>query len=321
MQATVYDRYGPPEVLELAEVDKPVATGDRILIKLRAASLNRSDWEALTGTPLYARMGGLRAPGTPILGSDIAGTVEAVGEDVTRFKPGDDVFGDVLYFGSRGFAEYVAVREKATLTIKPPTLSFEEAAALPQAGVIALQAFRGRGKVSKGQDVLINGAGGGGGSFAIQIAKAQGARVTGVDTAEKFDFMRSVGADRTIDYRTEDFTKSGRYDVILDLVAHRSLFAIRRALKQGGRYLLVGGSMWRLFQTAVVGWPLSKLGSRYSGVLGVKPNREDLEHLADLVVKDGLKVHIDRTYTLDQVPAALDDLGAGRSRGKLVITI
>ncbi len=321
MKAVVYERYGPPDVLELKDVAMPTVKDDGVLIKVRAASVNRSDWETLVGTPSYARVGGILRPKTPILGSDIAGVVEEIGKEVTRFQPGDEVFGDILYYGAKGFAEYVAVSERAPLVSKPAGLSFEAASALPQAGVIALQAFRKKGSVEPGQSVLINGAGGGAGSFAIQIAKSLGTQVTGVDRAEKFDFMRSMGADHVIDYNAEDYTKSGKYDLILDLVAHRSIFAIRRAVAAMGKYFVVGGSTTRLIQTAVVGGLMSVLGDRHLGVLVMQPNGDDVNQLADLVLKGELKVPIDGEYDLSDVPKALARLGAGESKGKLVITM
>ncbi len=231
MKAITYTRYGPPDVLQLSEVKKPIPTDDEMLVKVRSVSVNRSDWETLTGRPLYARFGGLFKPRNPILGSDVAGTVEAVGKNHAQFKPGDEVFGEMPgYCG--GFAEYVCARAN-TWALKPAGLTFEQAAAIPQAGVIALQGLRDR--VQPGQSVLINGAGGGSGSFAIQLAKRYGAEVTGVDNGGKLDFIRSLGADYVMDYSREDFTRTGRrYDLILDLIADRSAFAYARALKPQG---------------------------------------------------------------------------------------
>ena len=242
MKAIVYTKYGPPEVLQLKEVAKPTPKDDEVLIKVRAVSVNRSDWEGLRGKPLYARIGGLLRPRHQILGSDVAGRVEMAGRNVRRFQPGDEVFGDILpRLG--GFAEYVCARESA-LALKPASLTFEEAASIPQAAVIALQAIRDKGRVQPGQKVLINGAGGGAGTFAVQLAKLYGAEVTGVDNTGKLDFMRSLGADHVIDYTREDFTKNGnQYDLILDIVAHRSVFAYARALRPTGSYYAVGGSV------------------------------------------------------------------------------
>ncbi len=252
MKAIVRYRYGSPDVLKLEEVEKPTPSDDEVLIKIHAVSINGSDREGLIGKPLYVRIGGLRKPGYPILGSDIAGRVEQAGKNITQFKPGDEVFGEIPgYHG--GFAEYACAPEN-TLTRKPVSLTFEEAAAIPQGGVIALQGIREKGQVQPGQQVLINGAGGSAGSFAIQLAKLYGAEVTGVDNTGKMDFLRSLGADHVIDYTKEDFTKQRKqYDLILDLIAHRSVFAYKRALKPNGTYFFVGGSVWTLFQILFLG--------------------------------------------------------------------
>src|SRR2546428_8357661 len=233
MKAIVYTKYGPPEVLQHKEVERPAPTDDEVLIKVQAVSVNRSDWEILTGTPLYARMGGLLKPRHHILGSDIAGRVEMAGRNIRRFQPGDEVFGDILGRNG-GFAEYVCAREKS-LALKPASMTFEEVAAIPQAAVIALQGIRDKGKVQPGPKVLINGAGGGAGAFAVEPAKSYGAEVAGVDNAGKLDFMRSLGADHVIDYTRQDFSKNGKqYDLILDVIAHRSVSAYTRALNANG---------------------------------------------------------------------------------------
>jgi len=230
MKAIVRYQYGSPEVLKLEEVEKPTPKDDEVLIKIHAVSINGSDREGLIGKPLYVRIGGLRKPGYLILGSDIAGRVEQAGKSITHFRPGDEVFGKIPgYHG--GFAEYACAPE-STLLRKPDSLTFDEAAAIPQGGVIALNGIREKGQVQPGQHVLINGAGGSAGSFAVQLAKLYGAEVTGVDNAFKIDFLRSLGADLVIDYTREDFTKTGKqYDLILDLIAHRSVFAYRRGAK------------------------------------------------------------------------------------------
>jgi NADPH:quinone reductase-like Zn-dependent oxidoreductase len=241
MKAVVYTRYGPPDVLRLADVETPTPKDDEVLVKVSAVSLNASDWEVLRGKPLYSRLSGPFRPRKHVLGSDIAGRVEAVGSGVTLFEPGDRVFADIL---SRmgGFAEYVCASESALARI-PDGMSDEVAACLPQAGAIALQGIREKGRVEPGLDVLINGAGGGSGMYAVQLAKLHGALVTAVDNGEKLEFMRSLGADHVIDYTREDFTRNGhRYDLILDVAAYRSAFAYQRSLKPGGRYLYVGGS-------------------------------------------------------------------------------
>jgi NADPH:quinone reductase-like Zn-dependent oxidoreductase len=275
MKAIVYTKYGPPEVLQLKEVAKPIPKDDEVLIKVQAVSVNRSDWEGLRGKPLYARIGGLRKPRHQILGSDIAGRVEMAGRNIRRFQPGDEVFGDILpRLG--GFAEYVCARENA-LALKPFSMTFEEVAAIPQAAVIALQGIRGKGQVQPGQKVLISGAGGGAGTFAVQLAKLYGAEVTGVDNTGKLDFMRSLGADHVIDYTREDFTKNGKqYDLILDVVAHRSVFAYKRALRSNGSYFLAGGSVATIFQILLLGpWIRGTTGKKIR-ILAVRPNKEDM---------------------------------------------
>jgi NADPH:quinone reductase-like Zn-dependent oxidoreductase len=322
MNAIVYERYGPPEVLEPRQVPVPEPGDDEVLIRVHAASLNKSDWETLTGRPLYAHLEGPLRPRHTILGSDVSGTVEAVGTAVTEFEAGDDVFGDTLYWGKGGFAEYVCVSERAPLVAKPAGVTFAQAAAIPQSGVLGLQGLRHKGPVQRGRRVLINGAGGGGGSFAIQIAKSLDAEVTGVDHQTKLEMMRAIGADRVIDYTREDYTAEGeRYDQILDFVGSRSLFANRRALRPEGTYLVVGGPVRRLLQAAVVGSLVSKLSSDHLGVLVAGPSREDLSHLAGLVEKGTISPIIDRQYALSEVPEALAQLGAGRVNGKAVITM
>ena len=241
MKAVVYTRYGLPEVLRFTDVDRPAPEDNEVLVKVHAVSLNASDWEVLRGKPPYSRMAGPFRPRHHILGSDIAGQVEATGRHATRFGPGEDVFADILS-SMGGFAQYVCVPQSA-LARMPDGMTHEQAAALPQAGAIALQGIRDRGQVQSGQKVLINGAGGGSGMYAIQLAKLHGAEVTGVDNAEKLEFMASLGADHVIDYTREDFTRNGRtYDVILDLAGHRPVGAYRGSLAPGGRYLFVGGT-------------------------------------------------------------------------------
>ncbi|MBB4761507.1 NAD(P)-dependent alcohol dehydrogenase [Amorphoplanes digitatis] len=316
MRAVVYDRYGPPDVLRMEEVPTPSPVAGQVLVKVAATSVNLSDWETLRGTPLYSRIGGLRTPARRILGSDIAGRVEAVGPEVTRFRPGDEVYADNLALKG-GFAEYAIVPEPA-LARKPEALTFAEASTIPQAGVIAWQGTAGAGA---GHRVLINGAGGGSGAFAIQLARRLGARVTGVDNAAKLDFMRSVGADEVIDYRSEDFTRGGPYDLVLDLVAHRSVFAYRRALARGGRYRCVGGSVSALLRVLTVGTVAGRLTGRRLGVLAVKQGPAHFAPVAELCAAGELAIHIGRTVGLDEVPAALADVGEGRALGKVVVTV
>ena len=315
MRAAVYDRYGPPEVLRVEDVPIPSPNAGQVLVRVAATSVNLSDWETLTGSPAYARIGGLRGPARPTLGSDIAGRVEAVGEGVTRFRPGDEVYGDNLALKG-GFAECAVVAE-AALARKPPALTFEQASAIPQAAAIALQGTAG---AAAGSRVLINGAGGGSGSFAIQVAKRLGAHVTGVDNAAKLDFMRSLGADAVVDFRTDDFTRSAEpYDLILDLVAHRSVFAYRRALAPGGRYRCVGGTVRALLRVLTVGSVAARVTGRRMGVLAVKEGPPHFEPLADLCANGEVSIHIDRTFALDDVAEALAHVGAGRALGKVVV--
>jgi NADPH:quinone reductase-like Zn-dependent oxidoreductase len=320
MKAVVYTKYGSPDVLQLKEVEKPTPTDDEILIKVQAVSVNRSDWEGLIGKPLYARIGGLLKPSRPILGSDIAGRVEMAGKDNSQFQPGDEVFGEMGdYHG--GFAEYVCTRGKAW-ALKSAGMTFEQAAAIPQAGVIALQGLRDKGQVQPGQSVLINGAGGGGGSFAVQLAKYYGAEVTGVDNTGKLDFMRSLGANHVIDYTREDFTKNGKqYDLILDLVAQRSVFAYPRALRPNGSYFAVGGSVATFFQILLLGPWIRRTTSRKIRILAVQRNRKDLVSIAELCEAGKIVPVIDRRYPLSEVPEALRYLGEGRVKGKIVITV
>lgn len=316
MKAIVYDRYGPPEVLRLDDVPIPVPGPGQVRVKVVATGLNLSDWECLTGSPAYARIGGLRSPGCRVLGSDIAGVVDAVGTGVTGLRPGDEVYGDNLALKG-GFAEY-AVAPESAMALKPAALSFVEASALPQSAAIALQGTR---LAAPGRRVLINGAGGGTGSFAIQLAKLAGAHVTGVDNAGKLDLMRSVGADEVIDYRRDDYTRSGPYDLILDLVAHRSVFAYRRALAPRGSYRCVGGSTRSLIRILTVGSLLGAATRRSIGVLAVKEGPEHFAPLAERCVAGEVAITIDEVLPLEEVPAALARVGAGQARGKVVVQV
>ena len=319
MKAIVYKQYGSPDVLQATEVEKPVPGDDEVLVRVRAVSLNASDWEFLTGSPAYIRMWGLLRPKLRILGSDIAGQVEAIGKGVRRFRPGDEVYGDILE-RKGGFAEYVCAPENA-LTLKPQNMTFEQAAAIPQAATIALQSVRDKGDLRQGQRVLINGAGGGGGTFALQFARLCGAEVTGVDSALKLDYMRSIGAHHVMDYAREDFTRNGQqYDLIVDFVARRSIFDCRRALAAGGMYVLVGGSVRRLLQLLFLGPALSLSGGKKMGILFAVPNK-DLTYIQDLFDSRTVVPVIDKCFPLEEVPEALRYLGAGLAKGKVVITV
>jgi NADPH:quinone reductase-like Zn-dependent oxidoreductase len=314
MQAVVYDRYGPPDVLRVEQVPVPTPGVGQVLVEVAATSVNLSDWECLRGTPLYARIGGLRSPARRILGSDIAGRVAALGPGVTRFGVGDEVYGDNLGLMG-GFAEY-AVAPESVLAHKPAALTFAEASTLPQAGAIAVQGTAGAGT---GQRMLVNGAGGGSGSFAIQLAKRAGAHVTGVDNAGKLEFMRSLGADEVVDYGRTDFTGLGPFDHVLDLVAYRSVFAYRRALARGGRYRCVGGAVPTLLRIVTVGALLGRLTGRRIGVLMVKQGPAHFEPLAEHCLAGDVQIHIDRKFGLDDVPDALAHVGEGRAHGKVVV--
>lgn len=320
MKAVAYTRYGPPDVLRLTDVETPGPRGDEVLVKIHAVSLNGSDWETLRGKPLYSRIGGPFRPRHQILGSDIAGRVAATGPEATLFRPGEDVFADILsHMG--GFAEYACVPQGA-LARMPAGLTYEEAAALPQAGAIALQGIRDKGQVQPGQAVLVNGAGGGSGMYAVQLAKLLGAEVTGVDNARKLEFMRSLGADHVIDYTREDFARNGRaYDLILDLAAYRSPLACRGSLKPGGRYQYVGGSVTALLQVLLATPLTGRAESRKLRVLAVRLGAQYLGPLVELCQAGKITTVIDRRYALSEVPEALRYLGEGNARGKVVIVV
>ncbi len=315
MKAVVYDRYGGPEELRVEDVPTPSPAAGQLLVRVAATAVNLSDWECLRGAPAYARIGGLRSPARRTLGSDIAGLVEDVGDGVTRFRVGDEVYGDNLALKG-GFAQYAVVPESA-LALKPSSLSFAQASTIPQAGAIALQGTRW---ATAGSRVLINGAGGGSGSFAIQLAKRAGAHVTGVDNVGKLDFMRSLGADEVLDYTRDDFTRAPQpYDLILDLVAQRSVFAYRRALARRGRYRCVGGSVDTMLRVITAGTLLGVASGRSIGVLGVKEGPDHFRPLGDLCADRAVRIHIDRSFALDHVPEALAYVGEGRALGKVVV--
>jgi NADPH:quinone reductase-like Zn-dependent oxidoreductase len=316
VKAVVYERYGDPDVLRVEDVPTPSPGVGQVLVRVAATSVNRSDWEGLRGSPFYARLGGLRRPRRPTLGSDIAGRVEAVGPGVTRFRPGDEVYGDNLRLMG-GFAEH-AVAGASALALKPAGLTFAQASTIPQAGAIALQGTAG---AAPGRRVLVNGGGGGSGAFAIQLAKRLGAHVTGVDDGRKLEFMRSLGADDVLDYRRDDFTRGREpYDLVLDLVAHRSVLAYRRALAPGGRYRCVGGSVRTLLRVLTIGAAAGWVSGRRLGVLAVKEGPAHFEPLSTLCVAGDVAIHIDRTVGLDGVAEALADVGEGRALGKVVVT-
>ncbi len=319
MKAIVCTKYGPPEVLQLKEVEKPAPNDGEVLVKIHAASANPADYHRMRGG--LARLVGwlLRIPQNPRLGTDVAGRVEAVGNNVTQFKPGDEVFGAC----GGSFAEYAIVRENR-LALKPANTSFEAAAAVPVAAITALQGLRDKGKIQSGQKVLVNGASGGVGTFAVQIAKSYGTEVIGVCSTRNLDMVRSIGADHVIDYTQEDFTKNGqRYDLIYDAVGNRSVSDYRRALNPGGTCVIAGFStLPRLFEHVVLGPLSSKIGKKKVGLMGIaKINQKDLVFLKELLEARKVVPVIDRRYPLSETAEAIRYLEEGHARGKVVITL
>jgi len=324
MKAIVYEKYGSPDVLRLKEVDKPSPKDNEILVKIHAASINYGDLPSLRGDSfLFRLMNGILKPRRKILGDDIAGRVEAVGRNVKQFQPGDEVFG-ISNFGA--FAEYTCVTEdnepRQVLVRKPANISFEEATALPIAAITALQSLRDKGQIQSGQKVLITGASGGVGTFAVQIAKSFGAEVTGVCSTSKMEMVRSIGADHIIDYTQEDFTKSGKlYDLILDVAAYGSILDRKHSLSPKGIYVCIGGSMAKYFQAMFLGPLISMIGNKkICSNLG-NPTQKDLIFLLELFKADKVVPVIDRRYPLSEVAEALRYLEEGRARGKVLITV
>jgi len=318
MKAIVAPKYGSPDVLELREVEKPNPKANEVLVKIHAAAVNAGDWHLLRADPFLIRlMYGLLAPKHPILGSDMAGTVEAVGSGVTQFQVGDEVFGS----GLGAFAEYAAVPERR-LALKPTGLSFEEAAAIPVAAVTALQALRDKGQIQPGMKVLINGASGGVGTYAVQIAKALGAEVTGVCSTGKMEMVRSLGADHVIDYTQEDFTQNGqRYDLILAANGYQPLSAYERALSPQGIYVMSGGAMAQLFEVMIWGTLKSKKGGKTFGNMAVKSSQADLLLMKELLEAGKVVPVLDQRFSLSQVPDAIRYLETGSAKGKVVINV
>ncbi len=322
MKAIVYKEYGSPDVLVLKDVEKPTPKDDEVLIKVHAASVNSGDLHLLRADPFLIRLSsGFLKPKNKILGADIAGQVEAIGRNVKQFQSGDEVFGDISGCSWGGFAEYVCASENA-LSLKPANLSFEEAAAVPMAAVTALQGLRDKGQIQPGQKVLINGASGGVGTFAVQIAKSFGAEVTGVCSTGKMDMVRSIGADQVIDYTQEDFTQNGhRYDLILAANGYHSISDYRRVLTPKGIYVMSGGAEAQMFQAMLQGPWISMTGSQKMGNLLAKPNNADLAFVKDLLEAGKVVPVIDKRYPLSEVPEALRYLEEGHAMGKVVITI
>ena len=322
MKAIVNTHYGSPDVLQFKEVAKPTPKDDEVLIKVYAAAANAADWHLLRGKPFLFRLFiGLLKPKHQILGAAVAGRVEGVGRNVTQFQPGDEVFGDLSGSGWGGFAEYVCARENA-VALKPANVTFEEAVAVPVAAVTALQGLRDKGQIQPGQKVLINGASGGVGMFAIQIAKLFGAEVTGVCSTRNVDMVRSLGADQVIDYTQEDFTKNGqRYDLILAVNGFHPISAYKRALRPKGRYVMSGGSNAQLFQAMLLGPVMSMTGGNKMGNLLARPNQKDLVYMKELLERGKVVPVIERRYSLREVPEAIRYVDEGHAQGKVVITV
>jgi NADPH:quinone reductase-like Zn-dependent oxidoreductase len=326
MRAARYERYGPPEVVELRDVERPVPVDDQVLVRARAASVNRADLDDLAPRPQFARLFmGMRRPRNHAIGLDVAGVVDATGPGVTSFKPGDAVFADLFGNEEGAFAEFTRAPERK-LQLIPPGMSFEDAATLPHSAILALQGLRLRDgrSIKPGDRVLIDGASGNVGPFAIQIAKAMGAVVTGVARTEKLDFVRSLGADHVIDFTKVDYTRGPeRFDWIVDTDSHHSLFACRRALRPNGVYVTLGGTSLPIFAALILGPLISRFSDRWSGLLlWWKPfNPPDVDRLKELIAAGAVKPVIDRRYPLHEVVAALRHVDEGRARGKVVITI
>jgi NADPH:quinone reductase-like Zn-dependent oxidoreductase len=322
MKAVIGTTYGSPDTLRLEEVEKPIPGDGEVLVRVLAASVNAGDWHLLRGDPFLVRLVfGLRERKIRVLGADVAGQVEAVGRGATQFQPGDAVFGDISGCGFGAFAEYVCAPESA-LALKPGILSFEEAAAVPAASVTALQGLRDKGRIQAGQKVLINGASGGVGMFAVQIAKSFGAEVTAVCSTRNLDRVRALGADHAVDYTVEDFTRSGqRYDLILAANGYHPIWDYQRALQPRGRYVMTGGSMAQFYQAMFLGPWISLFGSRKMGNLLVKPNQKDLAFMSGLIEAGKVAPVIDRRYPLSEVPDAIRYLEEGHAQGKVVITL
>jgi NADPH:quinone reductase-like Zn-dependent oxidoreductase len=321
MKAIVMERYGTPDVLELREVATPTPKADEVLVRVHAASVNDWDWGMVQGAPFIVRiLNGLFTPKVRIIGCDIAGRVEAVGGGVKTFKPGDEVYGDLCMSGFGAFAEY-ARAPQASLAHKPASMTFEQAAAIPQAGMLAVQGLIDVGRIRSGEKLLLNGAGGGVGTFALQIAKLYDVEVTVVDKASKLDMLRTMGADHAIDYLKEDFTRNGkRYDLILDVKTIRSPLAYMRALNPNGTYATVGGTTTRLLQILVLGPLISRLSNKNVRMVGLKPNK-DLAYMNQLFEAGKLVPVIDRVYKLADVPEALRLFGTGDHTGKIIVTV
>jgi NADPH:quinone reductase-like Zn-dependent oxidoreductase len=322
MRAIIYTKYGNADVLAAQDVSVPSPKPNEVRIKVQAASINSWDWDLLSGQPFIVRLdGGMRQPKYSTLGADVAGVIDMVGTDVKQLRPGDEVFGDLSGCGWGGFAEYVCAREDA-LSLKPAEMSYKDAAALPQAGVLALQGLRDAGPLREGQQILLNGAGGGVGTLALQIAKNAGAVVTVVDSREKLELLRSLGADYVMDYKVEDYTRHGRrYDLILDVMGTRSTAAIKRALQPGGTYVMIGGKISRIFQAMLIGVLTNRFSSKKINILYHRPSRADQDALAELYSMGKIVPIIDRIFPLGETPDAMRYYAEGRVMGKVIIAM
>ena len=321
MEAIIYTQYGSPDVLQLKEIEKPTPGEHEVLVKVHAASVNSWDWDLVRGKPYLSRLFfGIRKPKFPVIGSDIAGVVESVGPGVKDLKVGDAVFGDISGHGFGAFAEY-ATAPADVLAKKPQKMSYAQAASLSQAAVLAWQGLFKEGKLAAGEHILINGAGGGVGTFAIQMAKHTGAEVTAVDRRDKFELMKSLGADHLIDYQQEDFTNSGPFDLIYDVVAKRSLPEYRKALRPGGRFVMAGGAISTIFQLLFMGKWYARDEQKSFALLMHQPNKNDLEELAALFEDGALHPVIDHIYPLEETGKAVQYLGNGHVKGNLIISL
>lgn len=320
MKAVVYEKYGSPDLLQLKEVAMPTPKDQQVLVKVKAASVNSWDWDMLTGKPyLYRLLFGWFKPKLKILGADVSGVVEAVGNSVTHFKKGDEVMGDISSETWGGFAEYVCANEKYWV-LKPASMTHEQAAAIPQAATLALQGLKSRDGLKQGQKVLINGAGGGAGTFAIQLAKLYGAEVTAVDHPSKLDLMKSLGADHVIDYTRENYTENGqRYDRILDFVASQPVWKYKNSLTESGVFVMVGGKITTILQVAFLGALVSWRSNKKIGLLMWQPRTQDLEYLNQLFTEAKLTPVIHKTYALEETSQAHWAIGQGTIRGKAVV--
>ena len=322
MKAIVQTEYGSPDVLKLAEVDRPVLSDNGVLVRVRATAVHAGDWHLMRGEPFFVRLiyGGMRSPKIKILGTDMAGEVEAVGKAVTQFKPGDQVFGDLSEVGFGAFAQYVCAPETA-LVLKPTNLTFEEAATIPVSALTALQGLRDVGQIQPGQKVLVKGASGGVGSFAVQIAKAFGAEVTGVCSPSKAKMVKEIGADHVLDYMQAKTGLKEQYDLLFDVAAYGSVFDYLPLLKLKGHYVCVGGSIARLFQVMLFGWWISRISDRRVKSLAQKPTQADLIVLKDLIEAGKVRPYVDRCYSLGEIPEAIRTIEERQVKGKIAISV